>query len=85
MLQVLKQVIALFFHYIMLGVLLPSFPPFWIGIYKHICKRIHYSLDCPPNFISCLCISFASLFILPNFFNPQFPNLECVNIAKAGP
>lgn len=36
-------------------------------------------LSCPPGTILCLCVSFLSLFLLPNVSNPHAPSLECRN------
>lgn len=40
------------------------------------CGQIQDSLDCPPDFILCLCISFVFLFSLPSISNPNTPTLK---------
>ena len=37
---------------------------------------IQYLLSCPPVTILCLCVSFLSLFLLPNISIPHAPTLE---------
>ena len=76
MLQVLEQVIALFVLCVMVKKSFAFFPPFWIGVYKHMenkCGHIQYSPDCSPGSILHRGISFISVVLLLSFSNPHPP------------
>lgn len=88
MFQILKQVIALFVLCVLLKQSFTFYPPFWIGVQKHMENKhrcIEYSLGCPPGSILCLCISFTSLSLIYNISNPHMPTLECVNPIETEP
>lgn len=75
----IEELIALFVLCILLKQSFAFFPPFWGGVYIHMenkCGQIQDSLDCPPDFILCLCISFVFLFSLPCISNPNTPTLK---------
>ena len=85
MFQVLMQVTVLVIFCVMLKQSLSFFLPFVLG-YKNVWKinggkfNIQYSLNFPAGTILCLCVSFLSLFFLPNISNPHAPTLECMNL-----
>ena len=75
----IEELIALFVLCILLKQSFAFFLPFWVGVYKHMenqCGQIQDSLDCPPDFILCLFISFVFLFCLLGISNPNTPTLK---------